>query len=1071
MPRRRPCAIIPAGLHTPLAPAVKPLDDFPPAGALREAVRDAYLLDEAQALRALIPAARLAPEAAARRDALGRRLVQAVRSGRRGHGGLDALLREYDLSSQEGVVLMCLAEALLRIPDAATADALIRDRLGGADWARHLGHSESLLVNASTWGLLLTGRMVRLDTGDAEGGLALLRRLVARSGDTPIRLALREAMRILSQQFVIAPTIEAALARARERGERWRYSFDMLGEAALSRADAQHHLASHRHALAMLGRGKDGAAIEEAPSLSVKLSALHPRFELAQHRALQAELVPQLAALVAQARSAGVGITLDTEEAERLEPTLDVFEAVFEAASLAGWNGFGIAVQAYQKRAPRVLDWLADLARRHRRRIPLRLVKGAYWDTEIKRAQERGLAGYPVFTRKAATDVSYLACARALLDAPEAFYPQFATHNAHTAASVIEMAGDARNFELQRLHGMGEALHTELTDPRGLALPCRIYAPVGSHRELLPYLVRRLLENGANTSFVNRIVDEQVPIETVLADPVAHIVAPAGHAQRIALPLELYPDRRNSQGVNLHDPQALRALGAALRQAGSQEVRAAPCVDGRERDAPARAVHNPARHGERVGVVHEADATLTTEAIASAARAAPEWASTSAELRAGVLERAADALEEAGPALMALCIREGGKCIGDALGEVREAADACRYYALLARRQFGAPRLLFGPTGERNELSLHGRGVFACISPWNFPLAIFTGQIAAALVAGNAVVAKPATHTPLVAARAVALLHAAGVPGPVLQFLPGRASTLGATLATDPRICGIAVTGSTATARDIQLRLAQRNGPIVPLIAETGGQNAMIVDSSALPEQVVADALQSAFNSAGQRCSALRVLFLQQEIAPRVLELLRGAMAELRVGDPALLATDVGPVIDAGAQRALHEHRAALAGYGRLLCEATLPLESGQGTFFAPCAFEIDSPARLQHEVFGPVLHVVRYAQSHLGEVIDAVNATGYGLTLGIHTRIEATAREIQRRVRVGNTYVNRNMIGAVVGVQPFGGEGLSGTGPKAGGPNYLRAFSVERTYTVNTAALGGNTELLGLGDPDRPQM
>jgi len=1033
---------------------------------LREDISAAWLADEAATIQRLLPLAELDAGAKGRVAQRAGQLVEAVRARRLARGGLDGFMHEYDLSSEEGVVLMCLAEALLRIPDSATADRLIRDKLTHGDWRRHLGHGRPLLVNAGTWGLMLTGRMVELEEGARKDPLALLGRLAARSGEPFIRMALRQAMRIIAHQFVMGRTMEEALARSREAdNRRWRYSFDMLGEAALTMADAERYFQSYVRAIEALA-GQGGEDVFAAPGVSVKLSALHPRFESFQHQRLMEELAPRLLTLARLAQEAGIGLTIDAEEAERLDITLDLFEFVHGREELASWEGLGLAVQAYQKRALPVIEWLARLAAQRRRRIPLRLVKGAYWDAEIKRAQERGLDGYPVFTRKAATDVSYLACARRVLDLGEAFYPQFATHNAHTVAWLLEMAGSGRRYEFQRLHGMGEALYETLAEmPEAQSIPCRVYAPVGGYEVLLPYLVRRLLENGANTSFVNRIVDEAVPVAEIIKDPVERIrglaLIPHPH---IPLPADLYgSERRNSRGRNLHDRTALEALGREMAAALEAPWHARPLVAGAALGGAAREIRDPACRERIVGMVEEADEALVEQALAVALEAFPQWCATAAEERAACLERAADLMEVRGAALMALCVREGGRTVPDAVAELREAVDYCRYYAGLARCQFARPVVLPGPAGEDNRLTMRGRGVFACISPWNFPLAIFSGQVAAALAAGNTVLAKPAHQTPLVAARAVALFHEAGVPGEVLQLLPGGGATVGARLVADGRLAGVAFTGSTETAWHINRALAARAAPIAALIAETGGQNCMIVDSSALPEQVVTDVLQSAFNSAGQRCSALRVLFLQDEIAPRVLELLAGALAELRVGDPALLASDVGPLIDEQARRALDSHVARMAREGRLIGEAPLPKAATSGCFFAPRAYEIDSLGQLRGEVFGPVLHVIRYGAGHLDAVIDAVNGTSYGLTLGIHSRIDETANHICARVRAGNVYVNRNMIGAVVGVQPFGGEGLSGTGPKAGGPHYLLRFASEQSRAVNTAALGGNAELLEL--------
>ncbi|MDP6067201.1 MAG: bifunctional proline dehydrogenase/L-glutamate gamma-semialdehyde dehydrogenase PutA [Alphaproteobacteria bacterium] len=1041
-------------------------DEGPDYSDSRTTVTAAYRADESATLDALLAAARPSPEQQSRTESLARRLVRAVREERRASGGLDAFLHEYGLSSHEGVVLMCLAEALLRIPDAATANRLIRDKLGGADWLSHLGRSDSLFVNAGTWGLMLTGRVIEFEAAQGHDLGAFFRHLISRSGEPLIRQAMLQAMRIMARQFVIGRSIEEAVARAGDEAAPYeRYSFDMLGEAALTAADAAHHVERCTQAINVVGAiTADGDDVLARPGLSLKLSALHPRFAFAQRRRVLDELVPQLVALASQARAVHVGITIDAEEAELLDLTLDVFAAALQAPALAGWDGFGIAVQCYLKRALPLFAWLADLATLHGTALPVRLVKGAYWDAEIKRAQERGLEGYPVFSRKLATDVSYLACARYVLQRPEAFRAMFASHNAHTIAAVTTLAGDRRDYEFQRLHGMGEALYRAALEGDGVC--CRVYAPVGSHEELLPYLVRRLLENGANSSFVNRIVDEEAPIDDLIGDPVAALEGleerPHPH---IVLPTALYgEERRNSRGLDLSDPLVLAQLDSDLQAALTGPWQAGPLIGGQAAAGEARPVKNPADHRRQVGTVVEAGDAEVEAALEGARQAAPSWARAPVEHRATILEGIAEAYEAHLPELMALAVREAGKTLGDALAEVREAVDFCRYYAAQARRDF-VPRDLPGPTGEDNRLELQGRGVFLCISPWNFPLAIFTGQIAAALAAGNAVIAKPAEQTPLIAALALSLIERAGLPAGVLQLLPGPGEAVGARLVADQRIGGVAFTGSVDTARAVNQSLSRRPGAIVPLIAETGGQNAMIVDSSALTEQVVADVVQSAFHSAGQRCSALRVLYLQHEIAEPTIEMLVGAMAELAIGDPALLETDIGPVIDAEAQESLESHAARMAAEHTLLYRSVLPASCRHGTFVPPQAFEIPGIEVLEREVFGPILHVVRYRSDDIEAVCQAINGTGYGLTLGIHSRIEAFARRIHALVQAGNTYVNRNMVGAVVGVQPFGGLGLSGTGFKAGGPHYLLRFAQERSISINTTASGGNPDLLSLSD------
>ena len=1029
----------------------------------RAGIAASYRADETAVVDRLLGTVTQDAGQSARVAARARALIEGVRA-RAAAGGVEKFLQEYQLSTPEGIVLLCLAEALLRIPDAETADRLIRDKLGQADWQAHLGHSQSILVNASTWALMLTGRVVALDRLAGGALTDQLARLVARSGEPVIRTAIRAAMRILGRQFVMGRTIEEALARAAPAEHvGYRHSYDMLGEAARTAADAARYLESYRHAIVAIGAAAGGAGdLVSRPNLSVKLSALHPRYEIAQIERVRRELTPRLLELAAAARAAGIGLTVDAEESERLEPSLDLIETVAAARELAGWDGLGLAVQAYQKRALPVLRWVEDLGARTNRRLFVRLVKGAYWDTEIKRAQERGLAGYAVFSRKASTDLSYLACAGFMLDAPH-IYPAFATHNALTLSAILERAGDRRDYEFQRLHGMGEALYEQIVGPLGR--PCRVYAPVGSHEDLLAYLVRRLLENGANTSFVNQVADPDEPIDALVRDPVATVAAlPAKPHPRIPLPRALYgAERANARGLDLSDPTVTTPLLAALDEAARRPWSAAALINGAPQAGEPRAVRDPANRDRVVGTTVEATPADIDAALAVAALAATAWSASDVDARARCLERAADLLETEAAPFMALAVREAGKTVLDAIGEVREAVDFCRYYAARAREAF-AVRELPGPTGESNQLRLAGRGAFACISPWNFPLSIFMGQVTAALVAGNPVLAKPAPQTPLIAAAAVGLLHRAGVPPAVLQLLPGGGE-VGGRLVADPRIAGVAFTGSTATAQAINRALAARDGPLAVLIAETGGQNALIADSSALPEQVVGDLLTSSFNSAGQRCSACRVLFVQDDVAPRILDMLAGAMAELVVGDPGRLATDVGPVIDETARDRLDAHVAAIARVGRVIARGALPHDAARGCFVAPVAVEIDRIDRLGREVFGPVLHVVRFAGDRFDAVIDAINATGYGLTLGIHSRINTTVDAVVARARVGNVYVNRSMIGAVVGVQPFGGEGLSGTGPKAGGPHYLPRFATERTVSIDTTSAGGNASLLSLGE------
>ncbi|HET6720202.1 MAG TPA: bifunctional proline dehydrogenase/L-glutamate gamma-semialdehyde dehydrogenase PutA [Rhodocyclaceae bacterium] len=1052
---------------------------FPAPAELRRRIHEHLRCDEDQLLDELIAKARFT---SAERERISQRaapLIEKVRAERTQTGGIDAFMNTYDLSSREGIVLMCLAEALLRIPDAETQDLLIKDKIGPAEWEKRLGASHSLFVNASTWGLMLTGRVVKLDNEEQNLG-GVLKRLVNRLGEPVIRQAVLTGMKILGKQFVMGRNIGEALERSRDAEKKgYRHSYDMLGESARTTRDAQRYFESYAAAITAIGQAANGRPAHIAPSISIKLSALHPRYEVAQQDRVMSELAPAVKALAQKAKAAGIGFTIDAEEVDRLELSLDLIEFLALDAELAGWNGLGLAVQAYQKRALPVIDWLAELAQRANRRLMVRLVKGAYWDAEIKLAQERGLSDYPVFTRKASTDVSYLACAKRLLADPVAFYPAFATHNAHTLAAIAEIAtaNGREDWEYQRLHGMGEELYDEVVGEQKWNKPCRVYAPVGSHEDLLAYLVRRLLENGANTSFVNRIADAALPLATLLADPVEATAAlPQKRASRIPLPRELYrafsqttgaqvDDRRdNSQGLDMFDQATLQQLSEAIALSRKQDYLAAPIIDGRIVELGQRvAVRNPADRREVIGYAVIARDEDVNTAMQSAAVAQRSWDATPAFERAAKLERAAALMEQRIDQLTALIVREGGRTQGDAMPEVREAIDFLRYYAKEARQKFADPIPLPGPTGEKNTLQLHGRGVFVCISPWNFPLAIFVGQLAAALAAGNTVVAKPAEQTPLIADVAVKILHEAGVPGPVLHVLPGDGK-VGAAMVASPYCAGVAFTGSTEVAKLIATTLATKPGAIVPLIAETGGQNALIADSSALPEQIVRDVVASAFNSAGQRCSALRVLFVQADIADKVNTMLAGAMKELRLGDPADIRTDVGPVIDEEARANLEAHARKLDGFATRIqvIDADVPVH---GTYFAPRAYEIDSLSRLEREVFGPILHVIRWHAGELDQVCDAIAATGYGLTLGIHSRIDDTVKRITERLHVGNTYVNRNLIGAVVGVQPFGGEGLSGTGPKAGGPHYLYRFACERTISVDTTAAGGNASLMAVGE------
>ena len=1045
------------GLSDQSASTLAPLDN----------ISRRYLADEQSLVTELAEEADVGEPGRKKIQATAATLVRAVRKHAANEGGIDAFLQQYDLSSEEGILLMCIAEALLRIPDADTADRLIADKLTSANWEDHLGQSDSLFVNASTWGLMLTGQLLQLDEAATGNPAGYLGRLASRTGEPVVRTAMRQAMRIMGFQFVMGRSIEEALTRAyrKDNGE-YRYSFDMLGEAALTGDDAARYFESYAAAIDSIGECMEPPAdIFAAPSISVKLSALHPRYEYSQHDRVMRQLVPKVTELAEQAAGLGIGITIDAEEADRLEISLDIFQQVYRNKVLDGFEGLGLAVQAYQRRGADVIRYLSDIARDVGRRIPVRLVKGAYWDTEIKRGQEQGLESYPVFTRKCHSDVSFLACARILLSAGDRLYGQFATHNAHTLASVMHFAGSRNDYEFQRLHGMGEELFGEIVDPDKFGKPCRVYAPVGSHEDLLPYLVRRLLENGTNTSFVNRILDDNIDVKDIVEDPIE--VTRANNASphtAIPAPADIYsPERVNSRGYNVADRTVSHNLLDAMQGHTGKHRHAAPIVGGKILKGALETSVNPADLNEVVGVCSLADQAAVDRALQLAQAAQPEWDRTAADERSEMLEKVADLFEEHGPELMALCVAEAGKTIPDALSELREAVDCIRYYSAQARASFGEPAILPGPTGELNTLGIRGRGVFLCISPWNFPLAIFTGQIAAALAAGNTVLAKPAEQTPLVAHRAVELFLKAGIPPDVFHFLPGDGAEIGAYAVADNRVAGVAFTGSTETARLINQTLASRDGPIGVLIAETGGQNAMFADSSALPEQVVLDSVYSAFNSAGQRCSALRMLCLQSEIAPRVIELLRGHMGELTIGDPANPGTDVGPVIDRESQSMLTEHVKVMTRKGKLIQQCELPEAAEKGTFVAPTAIEIGSIDQLKREIVGPVLHVVRYSGDKLAETVNAVNDTGFGLTMGLHSRIDSRARAFVKHSGAGNIYINRNIIGAVVGVQPFGGRGLSGTGPKAGGPRYLSRFGTEVTVSNNVTVVGGNASLLSL--------
>ena len=1009
---------------------------------LRAAITAAWRHDEQEIVQWLLEQVKLSAAVQENVQALARDLVAAVRTKRTRASGVDALMHEFSLSSEEGVALMCLAEALLRIPDHQTADRLIADKISKGDWRRHLGESPSLFVNAATWGLLITGKLV--GTNSEQGLGSALTKLIAKGGEPLIRKGVDLAMRMLGNQFVTGQTIAEALANSRDNEARgYRYSYDMLGEAALTKEDAARYYASYESAIHAIGRASNGRGIKDGPGISVKLSALHPRYSRAQHDRVMQELLPHIKSLAMLAKQYRIGFNIDAEEADRLEISLDLMEALAHDKDLAGYDGIGYVVQAYQKRCPFVIDYLVDLARRSGRKFMVRLVKGAYWDAEVKRAQVDGMAGYPVYTRKVYTDVSYLVCAHKLLGATDVIYPQFATHNAHTLASIYTWAKERKitDYEFQCLHGMGETLYDQVVGTENLDKPCRIYAPVGSHETLLAYLVRRLLENGANSSFVNQIVDENVPIDSLIADPFTVTKKLGGTPHpNIALPRNLFgSERQNSAGIDLNNEEVLRQLDAQFQKFATHRWQASSLLAAKVRSEGAQQdICNPADYRDIVGQVIEAGAPDVETALAAADSYAMDWQTMPPSARAQVLARAADLLEEHQAELMALAVREAGKSLPNAIAEVREAVDFLRYYA--AQVQNGPNTLALGPV--------------VCISPWNFPLAIFIGEVSASLAAGNVVLAKPAEQTPLIAFRAVQLLHEAGVPRGALQFLPGRGEVVGAKLTADGRVRGVIFTGSTEVAQLINRTLAKRavtEGHEIPLIAETGGQNAMIVDSSALPEQVVQDVITSAFDSAGQRCSALRVLCLQEDIADKTVKMLKGAMQELRIGHPDRLSIDVGPVIDAEAKQNLLRHIDRMKSLAGDVYQLPLPKECECGTFVPPTVVEISSLAQLQREVFGPVLHVLRYKRDDLPKLIEAINATGYGLTLGVHSRIDETIDFITARAHVGNIYVNRNIVGAVVGVQPFGGEGKSGTGPKAGGPLYLKRL--QRFANVTRAA------------------
>ncbi len=1034
--------------------------------ALRERIDDVYHQDENASVEYLLTQCPLSTAALQRIEHVAEKLVEGVRERRLQGGALDAFMQEYDLSSDEGIALMCLAESLLRVPDEKTIHQLIKDKLSDACWEKHLGQSDSWFVNAATWSLMLTGKIIAPNRERSRFLYSTLRRFTEKASGPVVRNVVRQAMKILGKQFVMGRNMDEALQRAQAHEEKgYLYSYDMLGEAARTQTDADTYFKAYERAIVHLAQATEGQDPRHNAGISIKLSALHPRYEFTQRQQVVEVLSEKLLTLAQQAKAAGIGLTVDAEEANRLDLSLDIVEKVFTDESLAGWEGLGVALQSYQKRAFFVIDWLVALARKQQRRLMVRLIKGAYWDSEIKAAQEQGLSGYPVFTRKACTDVSFLACAHKLLQVTDCIYPQFATHNAYSVAAVLEMAGEQQDLEFQCLHGMGDALYDQFAETHLAAIPCRIYAPVGEHEDLLPYLVRRLLENGANSSFVNRIVDEKTPIKDLVKSPLADVSSWVDKAHPdIPLPVYLYPSGRlNAKGVDLSSRRFLTELKAHWDALDKKPLHLGPVIQGKMRLADKAPLVNPANTAEVVGHVTEGSIADMEQAISCARLHQSHWDKRSVDERAHCLEAFAKALEENFSLWLYRLVYEAGKTLPDAVAEVREAIDFCRYYAEQGRQLFSVPQILAGPTGEHNQLSLHGRGVMLCISPWNFPLAIFIGQIAASLVTGNAVVAKPAEQTPLIAIHAVQALHAAGVPAEILHVIPGSGEILAGYAVKQGDIQGVMFTGSTETAHFINQTLAARPGPLLPFIAETGGQNTMIVGSTALPEQVVQDVVVSAFGSAGQRCSALRVLLLQEEIAAKVIEMLKGAMAELQLGSPSLLATDVGPVIDAEAKAMLETYQQKMQAQGACLYEYPMPQGLSVGHYVRPCVLQINRLSELGREIFGPILHVMTFKLAELESLVTDINGLGYGLTLGIHSRIDEQVEFITQRANVGNTYVNRNMIGAVVGVQPFGGEGLSGTGPKAGGPHYLQRLCVERTLTVNTTAAGGNASLMSL--------
>jgi RHH-type proline utilization regulon transcriptional repressor/proline dehydrogenase/delta 1-pyrroline-5-carboxylate dehydrogenase len=1032
------------------------------------AMKAAYQADENTVVQGLLDNF---PFDTARRSSIAKKataIVAQSRAMKEEQGSLDAFLAEFGLSNQEGVALMCLAEALLRVPDSETQDKLISEKILSGDWSSHKGQSDSLFVNTSTWALMLTGGVLDLDKSITKNPGQWVKSLVARTGEPVIRKAVNQAMKIMGKQFVFGRTIKEGLSRqSKQPPEHKMMSFDMLGEGARTMEAADRYFELYRDSIDAVGAatGDDGDSPHDKSSVSIKLSALHPRYEEANSARVMAEMLPRVKDLAMLAKSYDIQMTIDAEEADRLDISLRILETLAEDKDLTGWEGLGLAVQAYQKRAPFVIDWLVHLARDTGRKFAVRLVKGAYWDTEIKHAQELGVSDYPVYTRKQSTDVCYLYTAARMLEAQDAIYPQFATHNANSIAAIADMA-QGKYYEFQRLHGMGELLYKATSKVVGKVIRTRTYAPVGLHEDLLPYLVRRLLENGANSSFVNRFMDADVPVEEVAGDPIPSLEkAPALRHTMIPTPAGIFgAERKNSEGCNLMNSTEFEPLVNALEERKSHSYEAASIVAGLDVGGEAEPVLNPSNVSQQVGTARPARAEDIATASERASHAQHAWNALGGNARADILRKVGDLIEEDRDIFTDMLVREAGKTLGDCIAEIREAVDFCRYYADLAEKQFADPIRLPGPTGEQNELYLSGRGTFLCVAPWNFPLAIFAGQVAAALAAGNCVLAKPAPQTPIVAWHATKLFHKAGVPADVLHLLLGGGE-IGAALVADERVGGVAFTGSTATAKLINKTLADRDGAIVPLIAETGGQNAMIVDSTALPEQVADDVIMSAFGSAGQRCSALRVLFVQDSVADKVIDMIKGALKERLIDDPSKLETDIGPIIDADARDRLAAHCMRLKNDAKLVAVAEMAAGTERGTYLAPHIFELDNLAQLDGEVFGPVLHVIRFKADEIEDMLKQIRDTGYGLTFGVHSRLEGRWKELFENTHIGNTYINRNMIGAVVGVQPFGGEGLSGTGPKAGGPHYLLRFAAERTLTINTAAVGGNAELFSMDE------